>query len=419
MKGEIVMTNDEKDKIALFKYAIIAPLISNTYDSANKNDFFIIASQKKYRYIDGKLISLSYSTIERWYYNYINKGFDALKPKLRSDVGTNRKLDDELMAIINHYVDKHPRLPATSIREDLIKNGYITSNEVSLSTITRYVQSYKKNNKIVTKTEMRRYELEHINDVWCCDTSYSFKLSVDGVLKRTFIIAIIDDASRLVVGCDVFFNDNYANYMSVLKQAVKRYGKPKLLNVDNGTPYKNGQIELLCARLGIVLHHCAPYSPEQKSKIERWFRTMKDHFMATYHISNKTTIESYKTDLLEYVNNYNNSVHSSLNGKTPNERFFNCDDHIIRLDDNIIDTSFLIEVDRTVSADGIILLDKKAFEVPYLYANKRIKIRYSTDYSNVYIINPDNTLTKITILDKIANSKIKRAKPQFYIKGDE
>lgn len=40
------MTNDEKDKIALFKYAIIAPLISNTYDSANKNDFFIIASQK-------------------------------------------------------------------------------------------------------------------------------------------------------------------------------------------------------------------------------------------------------------------------------------------------------------------------------------------------------------------------------------
>lgn len=62
------MTNDEKDKIALFKYAIIAPLISNTYDSANKNDFFIIASQKKYRYIDGKLISLSYSTIERWYY---------------------------------------------------------------------------------------------------------------------------------------------------------------------------------------------------------------------------------------------------------------------------------------------------------------------------------------------------------------
>lgn len=146
------------------------------------------------------------------------------------------------MAIINHYVDTHPRLPSTAIREDLIKNGYITERGVSLSTITRYVQTYKRNSKIVTKTEMRRYELEHINDVWCCDTSYSFKLSVDGVLKRTYIIAIIDDASRLIVGCGVFFNDNYANYMTVLKQAVKKYGKPKLLNVDNGAPYRNDKL---------------------------------------------------------------------------------------------------------------------------------------------------------------------------------
>lgn len=59
------MTNEEKDKIALFKYTIIAPLISGTSNHDNKNDFFMAASSKKYRYIDGSLISLSYSTIER------------------------------------------------------------------------------------------------------------------------------------------------------------------------------------------------------------------------------------------------------------------------------------------------------------------------------------------------------------------
>lgn len=188
MKGEIIMTNDEKDKIALFKYTIIAPLISNTTEYINKNDFFMEASKKQYRYIDGKLISVSYSTLERWYYNYLNKGFDSLKPAARSDLGHIRKLDDELMAIINHYVDVHPRLPSTSIYEDLIRNGYIAKKEVSLSTITRYVQSYKKNNKIVIKTEMRRYEMEHINDVWCCDTSYSFKLSVEGTKKGHLLL---------------------------------------------------------------------------------------------------------------------------------------------------------------------------------------------------------------------------------------
>lgn len=141
--------------------------------------------------------------------------------------------------------------------------------------------------------------------------------------------------------------------------------------------------------------------------------------MATYHISNKTSIDNYQNDLLEYVNKYNNNIHSSLNGLSPIERFFNGKDQIIKLDEELINTSFLIEVERTVTADGIILLDKKEFEVPYIYANKKIKVRYSPDYLNVYVINHDNTLIKITLIDKIANSKIRRIKPQFYTEGDD
>ena len=80
----------------------------------------------------------------------------------------------------------------------------------------------KENNDIITKKEFRRYEAEHINDIWCCDTTYSFKLTVNGVKKRMYIMAIIDDASRVIVGCDVFFEDNYVNFMSVLKSAVKK-----------------------------------------------------------------------------------------------------------------------------------------------------------------------------------------------------
>ena len=413
------MKNDLIEKIALFKYSIIAPIVSGTMDFSTKKEFFDSVSKKTYHYIDGTTITLYSSTVERWYYNYINHGFDALKTKSRSDYGKTRKIDDDLKLIINHYVDTHPRLPATSIREALIKNGYIVPSDVSLTTITRYVSSYKKDKNIISKAEMKRYELEHVNDVWCCDTSYSFKLSVDGVKKRTYIIAIIDDASRMIVGCDVFFNDNYANYMNVLKQAVKRYGKPKLLNVDNGAPYRNGQIELLCARLGTTLHHCAPYEPTGKSKIERWFRTMKDHFMAIYNLNAKTTIETYRNDLFEYVNSYNNKIHSSLNGLSPVERFFNGKDQILKLDSTIIDQIFLIEVERKVTADSIISLDTLEFEVPFKYANKKIKIRYSTDYKCVYVVNPDNSLTQISLVDKISNSKIKRSKPMFNVEGGE
>lgn len=413
------MTSKEQEQIALFRYSIISQLISNLDDSKSKQDFFRLASEKKYIDPYGKNVTVSCGTIERWYYNYRKYGFDSLKPKKRKDLGYQRKIDSDLSYIINHYIDTHPRLPATAIRQCLIENGDIIESEISLSTITRYVNNYKNNKKIITSNEMRRYEAEHINDIWCCDTSYSFKLKVknknDNTYenKRTYIIAIIDDASRMIVGCNVFFNDNYINYMSVLKNAIKKYGKPKLLNVDNGAPYKNGQIELLSARLGIILHHCAPFSPTQKSKIERWFRTMKDHFMASYHITSKTTIDDFRNDLLEYVNEYNNNVHSSLNGKSPNDRFFNGDDEILYIDNDKIDKTFLIEVDRKVTADGIISLDTKEFEVPYQYQNKKIKVRYSADYQTVYVVEADNELTPIKIVDKVANSKIKRNKINF------
>ncbi len=409
------MDNIKNEQIALFRYGIISPLVTGTDNCKSKQDFFTTYGNKQYRYVDGSLVFVSPGSIERWYYSYQKNGFNGLKVKSRIDQNTTRKLSDDLIQTICFYIDNHPRLPATSIRTYLIANGLITSDEVSLSTITRFVQSYKKGKNVTTKTEMKRYECKHVNDVWCCDTSYSFKLNDNGVKKRTFIIAIIDDASRLIVGCDVFFNDNYVNYMTVLKKAIERYGVPRTLNLDNGSPYKNGQIELLAARLGIRVHHCAPYTPEAKSKIERWFRTMKDHFMAGYTILAKTTIDTYRKDLLEYVENYNNTPHSSLKGTTPNQRYFNGDDQTRHLNQETIDTSFLLEVDRKVSIDNVISLDTKEFEVPYKYSNHKIKIRYSPDYKTVYVVEDNDTLTPIKLLDKVANSTIKRQKIIFDI----
>ena len=89
----------------------------------------------------------------------------------------------------------------------------------------------------------------------------------DGKKHRLYIIALIDDASRFITGVDVFYNDNFVNLMSVMKSAVSKYGRPKVLNFDNGASFRNKQMELLAARIGTVLHYCEPYTPIQKAKI--------------------------------------------------------------------------------------------------------------------------------------------------------
>ena len=406
------MTREEKQEIALFRYRVICDLISGIYSCGSKSEYFRTKSEVQWIDNNGRSVEISVPTIERWYYTYKKYGFDGLMPRDRSDSGRSRKLDGEILEIIKHYVEKHPRMPATAIFDELISNHYITYDDVSLSTFTRYVTKIKNNKGVINHSEMKRYEAEHINDIWCCDTTYSFKLTVNGEKKRMYIIAIIDDASRMIVGIDVFFNDNYVNFMRVLKNAVKKYGKPKILNLDNGAPYKNKQIELLGARLGITLYHNKPYYGPGKAKIERWFKTMKDHFMASFHLTTKTTIDEFKSELLNYVNKYNNMVHSSIN-MTPTERFFDKGDEIKRIDDDTIEKSFLLEIERKVSIDCVIPIDNIEFEVPQKYSGKRIKIRYSDDYKTCYVVNSDNILEKVELLDKVANSKMKRKQPIF------
>ena len=89
-------------------------------------------------------------------------------------------------------------------------------------------------------------------------------ITIDSKKVQTYLIQIIDDSSRLIVGNQFFLNDNALNFQLVLKQAIKTYGIPKKVFVDNGTPYKNLQFQIICATIGTILIHAKPYSPQEK-----------------------------------------------------------------------------------------------------------------------------------------------------------
>lgn len=104
---------------------------------------------------------------------------------------------------------------------------------------------------------------------------------------------------------------------------------------------------------------------------------------------------------------------------SPSERFFDNGNEIKRIDNDIINKSLLLEIERKVSVDCVIPIDNIEFEVPQKYSNKRIKIRYSEDYQNCYVVNPDNNLERIQLLDKVSNSKIKRKQPIFNTEANQ
>ena len=414
------MEQQKKHDIALMKYSAIAPVISGLpaqYKSFS--EYFREVSERGILHPDGGLRHYAVSTIAKWYELYVKDGFDALKPSGRSDEGKTRKLDRAVQEQIIYLKEHYPRMSASAIYRQLQHDGSIHRGELSESTVLRFINRLCVEKKLTDHQDMRRYERPHINEVWCGDSSAGPYLKTpDGKKHRVYVIALLDDASRMVVGIDVFFNDTFVNLMSVLKSAVSKYGVPKVLNFDNGSAYKNRQMELLAARIGSILNYCRPYTPTAKAKIERWFRTMKDQWMAGLDMRDFHTLDELRGSLHTYVSQYNQQIHSSLNGKSPQERYFSEPDCFHRLPGDQIDQLFLLELERRVSIDCVVTIDHIEYEVDYRFARQRVRLRYSPDMQSIYVVEADGTLTPVRLLNKVENADIRREKPRLYGGGD-
>ncbi len=412
------MTEEKRKDYALMRYGIIAPVVCNMLpEGKTKKDFFEEAAEKTYTSPDGNTVHFAAKTLERWCYFYEKGGFDALLKQPRNDKGKSRKIDDDIYEQIRYLKESYPRMPATEILKKLTENGVISPEEISLSTITRCVNRIVLERDLPVCADMRRYERPHINEVWCGDTCVGPKIIMDGGKRRIYVLALIDDASRYITGAKVFYQDNFNSLLQVMKSAVSKFGVPKIWNYDNGGSYKNRQMELLAARIGSTVHYCHPYTPTQKSKIERWFRTLRDKWLATTNLSEFSSLAAIQESLDHFVDEYNHTVHSSLNGRTPDDRFFSEPDYIRRLSADEIEKNFLLEVDRRVSTDCVLTIENVEYEVDSRYARKRVKLRYSADMKVIYLVENDNIYTPIRLLNKQENALVKRNK--VYLSGGE
>jgi len=114
---------------------------------------------------------------------------------------------------------------------------------------------------------LKIYWINYFEFYWI-KQSANLHIKVNGLKRQTYLITFIDDASRLILHGEFFFNDNAVNMQIVFKKAIAKYGVPKKLFVDNGSSYRNDQLHLICASLGTVLIHTKAYSPESKGYVK-------------------------------------------------------------------------------------------------------------------------------------------------------
>ena len=415
------MDQEQRDKaknaIALFRYGLISPLINNTYEEVSKEDYFRKVSVKTYKFND-KEIKFSANTIKKWYLNYKKLGYIGLVPKERTDLNTSRKLSMEAQEKIIDYKKNYPHISGTLIYQKLVEDGYINQAEVSKSTVLKFIRDNYLLFGSSGKIDRRAFEMEFSNDMWDADTSHGPYLTINNKKIKTYLIALIDDASRLITNAKFYYEDNAINFQNTFKEAIKKYGIPKKIFLDNGKTYKNEQLSIICANCGMTLIYTKPYSPESKAKIERWFHTMKETWMRGINWTYIKDIDELNNMLNDFISEYNNKAHSSLtNGIiniSPRQRWFKDQDKIRKIDNNQIDEYFLHTAYPTIRHDSIAHVKKIEYEVPTKYIGRKITIKYDfSDRTRAWIYENNQKQEAIHIVDKIANSKIKRKETMY------
>ena len=169
---------------------------------------------------------------------------------------------------------------------------------------------------------------------------------------RTYLLVIIDDATRFAVHAEFYPNQKLPILEHGLRQAILRHGAPRNIYVDNGKIFTSMWLRMACAKLNIRHMRTKPYNAEGKGKVERFNRTIES-FLAELSLQNIQTLEELNRLFGAWLSEgYNHKPHSSLNGKTPAE-IFASDNAPLRFHNmEILADAFLHEAERTVDKTG-------------------------------------------------------------------
>ena len=418
------MVNSETGKeIALFKYGIIAPVCSGFLSECSKAAYYRSASEKEYTLPDGQKRKFKANTIKKWVVLYGKGGIEALMPKKRSDEGKSRTITEEAANQIRAYKEQFPKITGQMIFEKLLEDGILRHGESSVDSVYRFLKAANLAPGGIPPEECLSFEFDHANDCWQADTVDGPYIQADGMPPRqTYLISFIDDASRLHPHGEFFFEDNGVNVQKVLKKAIRKAGLPRMIFDDNGGPYKNHQIDWICAQLGIVLVHSRAYYPQGKGKEERSHRTAAMRFLDCTDFSHCHSLEELNQMYWGYLErDYQNKKHSSL-GMSPRERYMRDYDMLKFPDPDKLEEAFLHSTTRRVNNVACVSVENRIYEVPQKYIGQKIHLRYhpeNRDEIYIYDESSGKRLCSANYLNKSENRLRKRKKNISYAEGEE
>jgi len=409
------MDDDKAEKIALFRYGLIAPLVLETLPRGELTRRAQEIASRLYDIPHSTRRQVSVDTLLEWTLRYHRNGLPALTPKPRRDRGQQRAIAPETAVLIERLKRENPHRPGTALLRELAPaNPGDPTGGLSASTLYRFLRAHRLTPRqllLEQSAAHKKYEAEFANQTWQSDLLFGpWVQRAGGGKMQVFLQATLDDASRLIPHAQFYPDQGLDAFLDCLRQAIAARGIPTRLYMDNAKIYRSPQLARIAASIGILIIHTPPYQPEGRGKIERFFRSVREQFLASLDPPALLSLESLNERLWHWLDTvYHRREHSALQ-TTPLLRWQRDIDQVRQLPPATdLRRLFFHRVDRLVRRDSTFLLRNRFFEAPPQLAGKRIEVRFDPiDPEHVDIYCEGHPEGPARLVDAVVNGRTYR-----------
>jgi len=403
------------EKIALFRYGLIAPLVLETLPRGELTRRAQEIAARHYEIPHSERTSASVDTLLEWALRYRNGGFEALAPQSRQDRGQSRTLTPQLADLIERLKRENPHRTGTTLLRELALSSGKNAPGVSASTLYRFLKQRGLSEKqLLAPPAHKKFEAEHSNQIWQSDMLFGPYVQRPGGGKiQAYLHATLDDASRLIPHAQFYLSQGLDACLDCLRQAIAARGLPVRLYMDNAKIYRGQQLARIAASIGILVVHTPPYQPEGRGKIERYFRSVREQFLANLDRKKTLSLEDLNERLWAWIDNaYHRTEHSSL-GTTPLVRWQRDIEHVRQLPPATdLRRLFFHRLNRLVRRDCTFLLQNCYYEAPPQLAGETIEVRFDPlDAASVEIYFQGKAQGVARLVDPVVNGQLPSDKP--------
>jgi transposase InsO family protein len=312
---------DHGEEVALFRAQVLGPVLNRDLERGELLLELRALSCRRFRPPGSDTTRrFAVPTLLRWRRRYQKGGLEALRPASRQK-GDALAITAEQRKLMLAIRRQHPSVPANVILATLEGDGRIEPGQISAQTLRRLFRRHELSRRPRNKPQRadgarRRWEAGFVGELWHADVCHGQALCVGDQRIPVRIHALLDDKSRYLVALRVFPHERETAMLDLLLEAVRLFGAPRRLYLDNGSTYRGDALSTACGRLGVQLLHAGPRDPEARGKMERFWRTLRQGCLD--HIGAQPSLHAVNVRLLAFVTErYHKEPHAGLLGRAP------------------------------------------------------------------------------------------------------